>query len=167
MSWDTTKYRENAAKFLDVPWRTLQKIENDATRMGVDVYLSTAEQKQQLPRSRKWGHEMLWIAEDLRGFIRDAGQLKVTPTADAMWDHVLDLYPNIKPLGMTAFREFLHVVGISFKKRNDISSYMERPDVVQDRHEYLYLLNKYDNEGYVRVYGDETWVNSHDPSYQQ
>lgn len=47
---------------------------------------------------------MLWIAEDLRGFIRDAGQLKVTPTADAMWDHVLDLYPNIKPLGMTAFR---------------------------------------------------------------
>ena len=40
------------------------------------------------------------------------------------------------------YREFLHVVGISFKKRNDISSYMERPDVVQDRHEYLYLLNK-------------------------
>lgn len=56
------------------------------------------------PRSRKWGHEMLWIAEDLRGFIRDAAQLKVTPTAEAMWEHVLDLYPNIKPVQMTAFR---------------------------------------------------------------
>ena len=108
---------------------------------------------------------MIFEKKLIREIIYNFYKNKTAPTIDA-------LYEKLKEISTGAHNEFLYCritlhhllkkLGFKYQKADNRKVLLEIPKIVAWRWEYLQQIEKYQSEGYLIVYLDETWFDSRD-----
>ncbi|XP_072022525.1 uncharacterized protein [Amphiura filiformis] len=68
--------------------------------------------------------------------------------------------PDLPNLSISSIRRILCELGFVYSSRKRNSILLERPEIVQWRHQYLRKIKKHRKDGRSLIYTDETWVNA-------
>ena len=101
------------------------------------------------------------IRQTIYGFYRE----KTAPTIDTLYEKLIDISKDTDyefPYKRTALYQLVKKLGFEYKQCDKRSVIMESMTIVAWRYKYLLEIEKYRSQGYLIVYLDETWFDSHD-----